>query len=201
MTSLLDEPEPQEPQPEPVPVTDLELDLDPDLAPETDPEPEPVPVPEPAAGPGRRRRRPSPSRRIAAGLLAVAAVAGLGVAGWSVPTVRSQLLLSFTQQDQPYAELFFTTMPTFDGATVSVPVSVTDHGEGAKGYQVKVTLESPNGQVLTGGTANLTARYGAPVSTVFKLQAPSEVAMVRVALVGHPQTLHYSFGKLQLPDH
>ncbi|WP_441245657.1 hypothetical protein [Kitasatospora sp. McL0602] len=188
MSQAHDEPE-QQPGPDP------DTNADPDAEPEAEPEEKP------AAASRRRRRRPSGPRRAGTAVLAVLAAVGLGAACWSVPAVRTELRQSFTEQDKVYAELFFTTLPTFEGATVVVPVAVTDHGEGAKGYQLAVTLESPSGQAVDSTTVKIAARYGAPVVTVVKLQAKSEVAMVRVALVGHPQTLHYRFGKQLLPDH
>ncbi len=161
-------------------------------------------VPRPRAGrvgAARRRRRRGPSLRgrLTAGLLAVAVAVPVGAVAWSVPPVRKVLLESFTERPRPYAELFFTSAPSFEGATVIVPLAVTDHGEGAKGYQIKVTLESAAGAAVATTTVKLDAHFGAPVPVVAKLQAPADVALLRVALVGHPQTLHYRFGNAQIP--
>jgi hypothetical protein len=150
-----------------------------------------------------RRRRASAGRgpvlrsrpvAVLAGLLA-AAVAGWAL--WTVPVTREVLLDSFTERPRTYAELFFTATPGFEGSTVVVPIAVTDHGEGSEGYQVRVTLESPSGQVLATSTTAVTPRYGAPVPLVAKLQTNADVALVRVALVGHPQSLYFRFGKSQ----
>ena len=163
-----------------------------------------VRVPRPRAGrvgAARRRRRRGPSLRgrVTAGLVAGAVALALGAVAWSVPATRKVLLESFTERPRPYAELFFTSSPSFEGATVLVPLAVTDHGEGAKGYQIKVTLESPTGAAVATTTVKLEAHFGAPVPVVAKLPATGDVAMLRVALVGHPQTLHFRFGNAQSP--
>ncbi|MFC8449242.1 hypothetical protein [Kitasatospora sp. NPDC057223] len=169
-----------------------------------EPEEPAVRVPRPRAGrvgAARRRRRRGPSLRgrVTAALLAGALALVLGVVAWSVPSTRKVLLESFTERPRPYAELFFTSSPSFEGATVLVPLAVTDHGEGAKGYQIKVTLESPTGAAVATTTVKLEAHFGAPVPVVAKLPATGDVAMLRVALVGHPQTLHFRFGSAQPP--
>ncbi|MEV6207547.1 hypothetical protein [Kitasatospora sp. NPDC051914] len=155
--------------------------------------PEPV-----VAAVPRRRRRALPSRlpAVLAGTVAAVAVA---CTLWAVPATREVLLDSFTERPRTYAELFFTASPGFEGSTVVVPIAVTDHGEGAHGYQVLVTLESPSGQTLASSTTALTPRFGAPVPLVAKLQTNADVALVRVALVGHPQSLYFRFGKSQTP--
>ncbi|MFC6595989.1 hypothetical protein [Kitasatospora paranensis] len=150
--------------------------------------------------PGRRRRRPGPPRRrLFAPVLAGCLAAALAWTLWTVPATHEILLDSFTERPQTYAELFFTGPPGFEGSTVVVPVAVTDHGEGAKGYQVRVSLESPSGQILAASTTDLKARYGAPVKMVARLQTNADVALVRVALVGRPQSLYFRFGKSQTP--
>ncbi|MEW1907752.1 hypothetical protein AB0442_04745 [Kitasatospora sp. NPDC085895] len=153
-------------------------------------------APKPA---GRRRRTARRRRRPAVVLAGALAAVAVGFALWTAPTTREILLDSFTERPRTYAELFFTATPGFEGSTVVVPVAVTDHGEGSQGYRVRVTLESPSGQVLASSTTPLKAHYGAPVPLVAKLQTNADVALVRVALVGHPQSLYFRFGKSQTP--
>ncbi|MDH6116437.1 hypothetical protein ABH930_000836 [Kitasatospora sp. GAS204A] len=157
------------------------------------------PTPRPARGSasrrGRRRRGAGPRTKVAAALLAVLALVGLGGWLWSVPTLRSQVLDSFTERGSSFTELYFTTDPTIQGATVVVPITVTDHGTGARSYQLKVTLESPNGSASATDTVSLVPKDGTPVPVVVRLQTNDAAAMVRVDLLGHPQTLHFHFGK------
>ncbi|MFD7734718.1 hypothetical protein ACFV6F_30600 [Kitasatospora phosalacinea] len=150
----------------------------------------------------RSRRRPTgPGGRALRWALAAVGALVLAAGAWSVPVVRTELLDSFTERPRPYTELYFDTTPTFEGATVLVPVAVIDHGGGGtSGYQVRVVLESAEGKLVDSTTVQLAARYNAPVSAVVKLHGDSSAALVRVSLVGHAQTLHYRFGKVQLPD-
>ncbi len=155
----------------------------------------------PAAARGRGRRRgPGVSRRLTAGLLAASAAVFLGGVVWSVPSTRNVLLESFTRQGSSFTELYFTAEPTFDGATVIVPVSLTDHGTGVSSYRMEVTLESPSGGAVATTTVDLAPRDGTPVPVVARLQATAEVSRVRVALVGRPQTLHFTFGQPKIDD-
>jgi hypothetical protein len=128
-------------------------------------------------------------------VLSLMAAVALAVISWSVPSVRTVLLQSFTRQPSPYTELYFTSTPTFDGATVIVPVSLNDHGTGAKSYRIRVTLESPSGKAVDVSTVSLKPHQGSAVPVVVRRRTNANVALVRVDLLGHPQTLHFSFGK------
>jgi hypothetical protein len=77
---------------------------------------------------------------------------------------------------------------------VLVPVALNAHGTGVKQYQLKVTLESARGKPLGTATVKLKPRDGRAVPVVAKVRRTGAgVASVRVVLVGHPQSLHYSF--------
>jgi hypothetical protein len=168
------------------------------------PEPDSDPAPEPSrssrrarSGAGRRKRRTppaSPGRRLAGLAAALVAAVVLGAWLWSVPTVRTELRQSFTRQQTPYTELYFTAAPSFDGGDVIVPVSLNAHGTGVAQYRLKVTLVSAKGKSLGTRTVKLKPRDGRAVPVVAKVRRKSAaVASVRVALVGHPQSLHFSF--------
>ncbi|MFJ1704437.1 hypothetical protein [Kitasatospora sp. NPDC088346] len=145
----------------------------------------------------RRRRGPDRRARIVAAVVAATAVLGAGL--WSVPSTREVLLQSFTEQPSGFAELYFTSAPSFDGGTVIVPVALNDRGTGTKSYQVRVVLESPRGEAVASTVLTLEPHEGAPVPAVARVQTKAEVGMVRVSLVGHPQKLHFRFGKPQAP--
>ncbi|WP_329567468.1 hypothetical protein [Kitasatospora sp. NBC_01266] len=162
----------------------------------------PDPLPRRAGPPPGRRTRRRHGRRAAVprfglvpALLALGLLIGLAGGLWSVPTVRTQLLDSFTNRGTSFTELFFTADPTYEGATVVVPITLIAHGTGERSYQLKLTLESPDGSDAATDTVSLVPKDGAPVPVVVRLQSNGNAAMVRVALVGHPQTLHFRFGK------
>ncbi|WP_035845644.1 hypothetical protein [Kitasatospora azatica] len=185
----------------PEPAAEPEAATEPDAKPEPEAEPEPAVTParrrsaRAIAARRRRRRAPSLRFRITSVLLAVGAVIGLAGGLWSVPTVRTQLLDSFTERGSSFTELYFTADPTFDGAVVLVPLAVTDHGTGAKSYRITVTLESRDGSVAATSTVSLVPKDGTAVPTVVRMQSNGNVAAVRVTLAGHPQTLHFHLGK------
>jgi hypothetical protein len=131
---------------------------------------------------------------VAALAATVVAVAALGAGLWRVPSVRTVLEESFTRQQTPYTELYFTSPPSFDGGDVVVPLSLNAHGTGITSYRLTVTLESAAGKPMGTGTVKLKARDGRAVPVVAKVRRKSaDVTSVRVALVGDTQTLHYSF--------
>jgi hypothetical protein len=122
------------------------------------------------------------------------AVAVLAAGLWSVPPVRTVLLQSFTRQQTPFTELYLTGTPSFDGGDVLVPLALNAHGTGIAQYQLKLTLESAKGSPLGTATVKVKARDGRAVPVVAKVRRTGTgVTSVRVALVGHPQSLHYSF--------
>lgn len=167
------------------------------------PEPESDPVPEPtrsrrgSSGAGRRKRRnpPAPPGRRATALAgALVAAVLLGGWLWSVPSVHAVLMQSFTRQQTPFTELYLTAPPSFDGGIVLVPVALNAHGTGVKQYQLRMTLESAGGKPLGTATVKLKPRNGRAVPVVAKVRRTGAgVVSVRVVLVGHSQSLHYSF--------
>ena len=149
-----------------------------------------------SSDPGRPAvRRPG---RTVAGPAVVLALLGLCVCAWATPQVRTVLSQSFTEQAAPYTELYFTTPPTFDGASVTVPMAVNAHGTGAGSYRLQVQLESSTGAVVAATTVTLVPRNGIPVQVTAHLPVPASVSAsvgsVSVTLVGHPQQLHFAFG-------
>lgn len=178
------------------------LDQFDDNAPEPDADPEPDPDPEsessPAAraeagGDGKDRPPASPGQRIATAGVALVLAVGLVAGLWSVPSVRTVLLQSFTRQQAPFTELYFTDTPRFDGGTLIVHVAVNAHGTGAAPLRLKMTLESRGGKVLNTRTVGLKPKDGKAVPVVARFPKTSDTARVRVALVGHAQSLHYTF--------
>lgn len=141
------------------------------------------------------RRRPI---RALTWLASVLAVLGLCAGAWATPRFRTVLRQSFTEQVTPYVELYFTASPTFEGATVAVPMAVNAHGTASAPYQLQVQLESSSGVVVTATRVELVPRNGVPVQVTAYLRLPSSasasVASVAVALVGHSQRLHFAFG-------
>lgn len=180
-----------------------DLSGEPDVAGEAGtPEPEADPTPGPSwehrartgSGRGQRLALDSPARRAAGLAAALVTVAVLAAGLWSVSSVRTVLLQSFTRQQTPYTELYFTDSPRFDGGKVVVPVAVNAHGTGVTSYRLRVTLESAGGRPVGTATVKFAPRDGKPVPVVARVgRKTAEVAVVRVALVGHRQSLHYSF--------
>jgi hypothetical protein len=171
-------------------------------------EPEPEAAPDEASAPAeesrprsrrrRRGRRPSTPKRAASALLGGLVAVALAVGLWSVGPVRTVLLQSFTEQQSPYTELYFTAAPAFDGATVVVPITIDTHGTDVSSFTLKVQLETDSGAVVSTATVALVPRDGTPVSVVARPVLPTTltvaVSEVDVILVGHPQRLHYAFG-------
>ncbi|MFJ3922895.1 hypothetical protein [Streptomyces sp. NPDC090022] len=134
--------------------------------------------------------------RLRRAALALVLATGLGAGAWSLPPVRTVLLESFTRQEQPFIELYFTENPRFDGASVLVPFAVNDHGSGARSLEVKLTVEGKDGKALAAQTYQVKPHQGAAVPVSARLKAKGgDVTQVRLALVGHPQTLHFRFGQ------
>ncbi|MFD8072796.1 hypothetical protein ACFV3E_09095 [Streptomyces sp. NPDC059718] len=162
----------------------------------------PAPRPEPAspgragAARGNRRKRRSPvppGRRIAGAAVAVVVAVALSAGLWSVPSVRTVLLQSFTRQPAPFTELYFTDAPRFDGGTLIVPVAVNAHGTGPAPLRLKVTLESADGKPVASRTVALKPKDGTAVPVVARFTKATKTALLRVSLVGHAQSLHYNF--------
>ncbi|MQY12760.1 hypothetical protein SRB5_28990 [Streptomyces sp. RB5] len=140
-----------------------------------------------------RTRPPWARAVIVAVVLAVVAAAG-GVL-WSLDPVRSALEDSFTRRPSEFTELYFTDSPHLDGATVLVPLAVTDHGGGGATREVEVTLESAKGEKLAVDTLTVRTRPGVESRTVAEVPVHAEPALVLVRLTGRPQALHYRFGE------
>jgi hypothetical protein len=151
----------------------------------------------------RRRRRPrlgsGRPRRLLLAVGALAVILALAMGAWSVPSVRTVLLQSFTRIPAPYTELYFTSTPTIDGTTVTVPVTVEDHGTGAAHYQVRVELRTDQGKLVGTATAQLTPKDGTAVPVVLHLRSSAAAALLQVTLPGHPQSLHYRIAGSNLP--
>jgi hypothetical protein len=143
---------------------------------------------------GRWFQRRSPARLV----IALVAVIVVAVVSWT-PAVRLELRRSFTRLPTEYAELYFTDAPTVRpyGARSAAVVSVTlvDHGIAARDYQVRFTLIDVSGAVLSTSDATLRTRPEVPAVTEQTLKIaerrPRGPYVVRVALSGHPHTLHY----------
>ncbi|WP_037575686.1 hypothetical protein [Phaeacidiphilus oryzae] len=132
--------------------------------------------------------------RVSAGVAGLAVLLAAGVLLWTLQPVRTVMLQSFTRIPQSFTELYFTTSPVFDGDTVIVPVSLNAHGTGVRTYRLRVTLDSDGGKALAATTLVLHPRDGVATRSVTRLRSAGSVADVRVALLGHPQRLRYSFG-------
>lgn len=157
---------------------------------------------QPTARRGRRRRRAAVATRrrpALTGLLIGVTVLVAVTVGWSVQPVRTVLLQSFTRQNASFTELYFTSNPSFEGATAVVPLALNAHGTGVKAYELKVTLLAADGKAVSENVLPVVPKDGTPVPLVARLSAAKDVALVRVALVGHPQTLHFRFGKAEDP--
>lgn len=149
-------------------------------------------------GGGRAPRRPRGRRpahlRLIAALLAVAVAVAVAVACFA-PGVRSVLRESFTQIPASYTELYFTSPPTLDGNTATVPVSVVPHGDAGLTHRVRVLVEAPGGRVTASTTRTVTAPAAdVRTASVVRLPVSDGGSVVRVELVGHDQTLHFRLG-------
>ncbi|MEU4653073.1 hypothetical protein AB0G32_03825 [Streptomyces sp. NPDC023723] len=82
---------------------------------------------------GRRRRAGTATATGARGpvvrraLVAVALAAAV-IAACSTPAVRTELARSFTRQDRPYLELYFTELPFLAGSKLQAQLALTAHG-------------------------------------------------------------------------
>jgi hypothetical protein len=152
-----------------------------------------------------RRRSPLGVRSVAAALVAAVVV----TIAWVTPAVRLELRRSFTRLPTQYTELYFTQEPTLErssaGYVAIVPVSVVSHGFGVRAYAIDVSLTADGGQVLDASTVRIEARSDVPTGTIAHLRPQANIGIpapsgtparspsyvVRVALVGQPQSLHY----------
>ncbi|MFI9802984.1 hypothetical protein ACIHEJ_01160 [Streptomyces sp. NPDC052301] len=149
----------------------------------------------------RHRRHGGPARgrwgRAAAAPATVLALALVTVA-CTVPWVRHELRVSFTRLPSTYTELYFDGTPAASHGTVVVPVAVVAHGDAPRSYRVRVRLVTAAGRTEISRTVGLTTRRaGTPRRATVRLpydRTPGGVAkaVVRVALLGRTQTLHYT---------
>jgi hypothetical protein len=56
------------------------------------------------------------------------ALAAAVAAAYSTPAIRTELARSFTRQDRPYLELYFTELPFLAGSKLQARVALTAHG-------------------------------------------------------------------------
>ncbi len=189
-----------EPKAEPGTEPEAGPDAEPGAVPDEAPDAESAPTEQSRPRPRRRRRSRGPStpKRVAPALLGGVLAVALAFGLWSVAPVRTVLLQSFTEQQSPYTELYFTAAPAFDGAAVVVPLTVDTHGTDVRSFTLEVQLETAGGAVVSTAAVALVPRDGTPVSVVARPVLPitltTAVSEVNVILVGHPQRLHYAFG-------
>lgn len=134
------------------------------------------------ARPDRRRRR-----RLVLVVLLVLVVTVVGVL--VTPAARRELRASFTRLPSSYTELYFTSAPSVARAHVVVPVSVVRHGGGNGTYGLRVWLVSSTGR--TTASTTLTVRSQDRTSTTVRLPLAKGAQAVNVALLGHPESLHF----------
>ncbi|GAA1943474.1 hypothetical protein [Kitasatospora viridis] len=144
-------------------------------------------------------RRPG-RRRVGAGLAALLAAAVALPLLWAQPAVRLAVRQTFTEIPADYDELYFTQLPTTAGGQVVVPLTVVQHGTPGPGLRLQVSLTAPSGTVLGTTTVTLAPEPDTPVGTTVRLPLTEPDAEVRVALLGHDQTLHYRLQATASPD-
>ncbi|WP_161631691.1 hypothetical protein [Pseudonocardia asaccharolytica] len=145
---------------------------------------------------------PRPPWRRAPGRSAVALGLGvLAVALWVlVPEVRHQLRFSFSAQPSGYSELYFTggaAVPTGSPAgrpQVGVDFVIANHGEGSEPYTYRVRALDAAGAPVAENTGTLPVDDGArrAVHVTLDLPAAARWAVVKVSLVGRPESIHYA---------
>jgi hypothetical protein len=140
-----------------------------------------------------RRRSDTPWREwLAAGIAVLALLCGLGaLTAPTVPSLRTVLVQSFTRIPTPDTELYFTGVPVIDGASVTVPVALLDHGTGIRLYRIQVELVNDAGKVLSTSTVQVVPHDGHAVPVPARVPLQVGATEVRVTLLGHPQALHY----------
>ncbi|WP_059010405.1 hypothetical protein [Streptomyces specialis] len=146
------------------------------------------------ARPRRRRDRPRDGARAGRRALVALVAAVVGVAAaLAVPAVRDELRNSFTRLPSEYAELYFTALPTVEGTTAVVPVTLADHHTGTGSYRLRVWLESADGEITASDTITVVPEGDTPAPSVIRLPMRGDPVAVGVELLGHDQTLHYRF--------
>ncbi|MEV6833282.1 hypothetical protein AB0N17_01900 [Streptomyces sp. NPDC051133] len=147
-----------------------------------------------SAGPEGGRR----GRSAAVPTTALLLVLALVTAACTVPWVRHELRASFTRLPSTYTELYFDGTPAVARGAVVVPVAVVAHGDAPRSYRLRIRLVTASGRTEVSRTVGLTTqRAGTPRRATVRLpygrtHDGAVTAVVRVALQGRAQTLHYT---------
>lgn len=155
-----------------------------------------VPVPEDAPAAGRRRSsrsrgRPGTRKRVLAAVAAGISVLILVLMAM-LPPVRTVLRQSFTRQPAAYTEMYFSGKPVVSGILLTIPVTVVDHGTGAKSFVLKVWTTDGGGKAGTPTSITVTPQHGSATTVVkLSIQLPAYAQVLWVNLAGREQTLHY----------
>ncbi|MEU3840873.1 hypothetical protein AB0E88_12675 [Streptomyces sp. NPDC028635] len=130
----------------------------------------------------RRRRRL---------VLVVLAVLVVVVGVLLTPAARRELRESFTQMPASYSELYFMSVPAVRHDQVVTQVAVIRHGVDTGPYRLRAWLESPAGRTTASATTTLTEQPDGRMSVIVRLPLRPGSQLVRVALVGHRESLHF----------
>ncbi|MFF4960676.1 hypothetical protein [Streptomyces sp. NPDC001222] len=156
----------------------------------------------PAASPSglrRRRRSRAAGGRRGRAIAVVAVLLVLVTVACTVPWVRHELRSSFTRLPSTYTELYFEGTPAVAQGAAVVSVTVIAHGAAPHTYRLRVWLATASGRTEVSRTVGLAVRgTEVPQRTTVRLAYPrarhgaAAGTVVHVALLGHPQTLHYA---------
>ncbi|GHK02653.1 hypothetical protein ACWEWI_13560 [Streptomyces sp. NPDC003753] len=152
----------------------------------------------PPAGHRRRRRTRAVRGRRGRAVAAIAALLVLVTVACTVPWVRHELRASFTRLPSTYTELYFDGTPNVEHGTAVVPVTLVAHGAAPRTYRLRVWLATASGRTELSRTVDLAPRAEVPLRTTVRLPYPraghgaAARTVVHVALLGQPQTLHYT---------
>ena len=126
--------------------------------------------------------------------LASALVIGLAAwAAWEIPATRTLLRQSFTRLPDRYIELYFSNPPSVHSGTVTVPITLIDHGDDSI-LQLRILARDNSGGVTAQTTKAIQPHKDAPVTFSVDLPGAPDQEQVQVDLLDHPQTLHYRIG-------
>jgi hypothetical protein len=132
---------------------------------------------------------------LALGAAVVVLLAGLSL----VPSVKTELLQSFTRLPTGYTELYFTATPSVNGIELSIPVAVVAHATAAKSVTLKVWLVDAAGIVDSSTLVTLTP-HGGVAKGVITVKVTAKAQVVYVRLLGHSETLHYRIAGTVFPS-
>ena len=139
-------------------------------------------------GPARKRARP-----LLIGLAAALVIGLAAWAAWEIPTTRALVRQSFTRLPDRYIELYFSSPPSVHSGTVTVPITLIDHGDDSV-LQLGILARDTSGRVTAQTTKAVQPRRDAPVTFSVDLPGAPDQGQVQVDLLDHPQTLHYRIG-------